>query len=55
MGRKKGRIDQSVLDESKEVLLEKLHLTHGGFFTNAAMLLFSEDPEKWQLGAYCTS
>ena len=49
---KKGRIDQSVLDEPKEVLMEKLHLTHGGYLTNAAMLLFSEDPEKWQLGAY---
>lgn len=49
---KKGRIDKSVLDESKEVLMEKLHLTHAGYFTNAAMLLFSSDPEKWQLGAF---
>lgn len=49
---KKGRIDASVLDESKEVLMEKLHLTHADYFTNAAMLLFSSDPEKWQLGAF---
>jgi ATP-dependent DNA helicase RecG len=49
---KKGRIDKSVLEESKEVLMEKLHLVHGGYYTNAAMLLFSNDPEKWQLGAY---
>lgn len=49
---KKGRIDKSVLDESKEVLMEKLHLTNGGYYTNAAMLLFSNDPEKWQLGAF---
>lgn len=49
---KKGRIDKSVLEESKEVLMEKLHLTNAGYLTNAAMLLFSKDPEKWQLGAY---
>lgn len=49
---KKGRIDKSVLEESKEALMEKLHLTNAGYLTNAAMLLFSKDPEKWQLGAY---
>lgn len=49
---KKGRIDESVLDESKENLMEKLHLKNAGFLTNAAMLLFSDDPEKWLLGAY---
>lgn len=49
---KKGRIDTSVLKEPKEVLMEKLHLLNGEYLTNAAMLLFSKDPEKWQLGAY---
>lgn len=49
---KKGRIDQSVLDEPKEELMEKLHLINGDYLTNAAMLLFSKDPEQWQLGAY---
>lgn len=49
---KKGRIDKSVLDETKAVLMEKLHLMNGDYLTNAAMLLFSKDPEKWQLGAY---
>lgn len=49
---KKGRIDESVLDESKENLMEKLHLKNAGFLTNAAMLLFSSDPEKWLLGAF---
>lgn len=49
---KKGRIDKSVLEESKESLMEKLHLMNGAYLTNAAMLLFSKDPEKWQLGAY---
>ena len=48
----KGRIDRDVLDEHTEVLMEKLHLLNAGCLTNAAMLLFSEDPEKWQLGAY---
>ena len=49
---KKGRIDKSVLDEPKDVLIEKLHLMNGSYLTNAAMLLFSKDPEKWQLGAF---
>lgn len=49
---RKGRIDKSVLNEPKEVLMEKLHLMNGSYFTNSAMLLFSRDPEKWQLGAY---
>lgn len=49
---KKGRIDKSVLDEPQKELLEKLHLMSGSYLTNAAMLLFSKDPEKWQLGAY---
>ena len=49
---KKGRIDNGVLDEPKDTLMEKLHLTNGAYLTNAAMLLFSKDPERWQLGAY---
>ncbi|MBR4768702.1 MAG: putative DNA binding domain-containing protein [Lachnospiraceae bacterium] len=49
---KKGRIAATLLNESKEVLLEKLHLTNGAYLTNAAMLLFSKDPEKYQLGAF---
>ena len=48
----KGRMDATLLNEPKEVLLEKLHLTSGGYLTNAAMMLFSKDPERWQLGAY---
>ena len=49
---KKGRIEPSLLDEPKEVLLEKLHLTNGEYLTNAAMLLFAKDPERYQLGAF---
>ncbi len=49
---KKGRIDESALDEPKEVLMKKLHLMNNGYLTNAAMLLFANDPEEWQLGAF---
>ena len=49
---KKGRIDSSLLDEPKEVLLDRLHLVNGDYLTNAAMLLFSKDPERYQLGAF---
>ncbi len=49
---KNGRIDESMLNEPKDMLMEKLHLMNGKYLTNAAMLLFSKDPEKWQLGAY---
>jgi len=49
---KKGRIETSLLEEPKEVLLDKLRLKNGDYLTNAAMLLFSKDPEKYQTGAY---
>lgn len=49
---KKGRMETSLLDESKEVLMDKLHMINGDYLTNAAMLLFSSDPEKYQVGAY---
>lgn len=49
---KKGRIEENALDEPKEVLMKKLHLMNNGYLTNAAMLLFANDPETWQLGAF---
>jgi ATP-dependent DNA helicase RecG len=49
---KKGRIPADYLDEPKEMLLERLGLIRNGHLINAAMLLFSENPGKWQLGAY---
>lgn len=52
MAMKKGRLDPSVLDESKSDLMEHLQLTNSGYYTNAAMLLFSKTPDKWLLGAY---
>lgn len=32
--------------------MKKLHLMNNGYLTNAAMLLFANDPEERQLGAY---
>ena len=49
---KRGRIDENILSEPKELLMERLHLTNAGYYTNAAMLLFGKNPDKWQLGAY---
>ncbi len=49
---KTNRIGKDLLKESKEVLLEKLHLVNGNYLTNSAMLLFSSDPEIYQSGAY---
>ena len=49
---RKGRIGNASLNEPKETLMERLHLVQNGYYTNAAMLLFSKDPERWQLGAY---
>ena len=49
---KKGRINSAYLDEPKEILLDRLGLIKSGYLTNAAMLLFSDDPQRWQLGAY---
>ncbi len=48
----KGRIDPALLNEPKAVLMEKLRMTNGDYLTNAAMLLFCKDPDKYQLGSY---
>ena len=49
---RKGRIDPRLLNEPKEVLIEKLRLVNGDYLTNAAMLLFCKEPDKYQLGSY---
>lgn len=49
---RKKRIDDTILEENTEVLLEKLHLINNGYLTNAALLLFSKDPEKYFTGAF---
>lgn len=49
----KGRIEtEGLANISKMELMEKLHLVKDNYLTNAAMLLFSNDPERLQLGAY---
>ena len=48
----KGRLQKDVLSETKECLMDKLHLKNAGYFTNGAALLFSADPERWFLGAF---
>ena len=48
----KGRIDLALLNEPKEILMEKLRLTNGDYLTNAAMLLFCKNPDRYQLGSY---
>lgn len=49
-----GRMARQDFPETREELLEKLHLfTEDGHLTRAAVLLFHHDPEKWVHGAYC--
>lgn len=48
----KGRLDASALDESDAILIEKLGLTEGDELTNAAVLLFHPNPQKYYPGAY---
>lgn len=52
MAIRKGRLDTDILVESKHDLMERLRLTNAGCYTNAAMLLFSKNPDKWLVGAY---
>lgn len=40
------------MEEDLEVLLDKLHLINHGYLTNAALLLFSKDPELYFTGAF---
>jgi ATP-dependent DNA helicase RecG len=48
----KGRIHEGAANESKEELVDKLHLIKSGYLTNAAALLFTKDPERWFTGAF---
>ncbi|MCD7950957.1 MAG: putative DNA binding domain-containing protein [Erysipelotrichaceae bacterium] len=49
---RKKRIDSVILEEEPLVLLDKLHLINNGYLTNAALLLFSKDPERYFTGAF---
>ena len=48
----KSRIYEEADSESKEQLVDKLHMIKSGYLTNAAALLFSKDPERWFTGAF---
>lgn len=48
----KGRLEASAREESKESLMRHLGLMRDGQLTNAAMLLFADDPERFLTGAY---
>lgn len=49
---KKGRLDSDLRQESKEDLVGKLNLLSNGYLSNAAVLLFHEDPEKYIFGVF---
>ena len=46
-----GRLSAELLAESDAALIDKLHLTEGGYLKRAATLLFHPDPEKFTTGA----
>ncbi|WP_051397922.1 ATP-binding protein, partial [Runella limosa] len=49
---KSNRLTEEIVQESNDILLEKLHLTEGKFLKRAAILLFHPDPEKYVTGAF---
>lgn len=46
------RIDYELLNESDEMLLEKLHLKDGKYFKQATTLLFAKEPQKYITGSH---
>ena len=49
---KKQRIDASILEDENKVILQNLRLIQNDYLTQAAILLFAENPEKYITGAY---
>jgi len=45
------RVSEATLQDADAELLERLHLTDGGFLKRAALLLFHPDPERFVAGA----
>ncbi len=52
LARRSGRLDDTLLDETDPVLLDKLRLVENGYLKRAAMLLFGRDPERLITGAF---
>ena len=49
---KSKRLPGEILDENRDLLLQKLKLLEGGYLKRAAILLFHPDPEMFVTGAY---
>ena len=49
---KKKRIDDAVLEDENSVILQNLRLVQNGYLTQAAVLLFHDEPDKYINGAY---
>jgi len=49
---KNKRVEAEILDESDEVIIEKLHLKDGDYLKRASLLLFGKDCEKYITGSY---
>ena len=47
-----GRMDEAVLNDSREAVLDNLELTEGQYLKRAACLLFSERPQRYVGGAW---
>jgi ATP-dependent DNA helicase RecG len=47
-----GRMEEAVLQDSREAILENLELVDGSYLKRAACLLFSERPERYVSGAW---
>jgi len=48
----KKRVEEDILDEDKDILIEKLHLKEGDYLKRASLLLFGKNIEKYVRGAY---
>jgi len=49
---KKKRFEADILDESDEIMIDKLHLKEGDYLKRASILLFGKDCEKYITGSY---
>ncbi|MDL2263160.1 putative DNA binding domain-containing protein [Synergistaceae bacterium OttesenSCG-928-I11] len=49
---KKGRLDESVLSEPLDEIIGRLRLKNGEYLTNAALLLFGSEADRWFSSAY---
>lgn len=49
---KRQRINDELINESDEMLIEKLHLKDGKYLKQAATLLFAKEPQKYITGSH---